>query len=365
MSGKSDLRNPADIPLPKTVRDRDIIQDKEGRIYVGLGYIQPEDRILAFLKYVPDNDGEWISGGRHYQRVFWGGVTWVRDSVRLLPKKYIVHDSHFGTTLLEVPRTEVLHYFSPQERLKAILEMGPQDRLEASAASLTRVLHDCLDIDSDSLGVGGSVLWKAHDVNRSDLNMNVYGYGPSWKLQHAYSELGECRPDTRVREDDEWARGVERLVSRAPSLRPSDIRMLLARRKAIYHEGRPVGVTPVLCPEETPIRHGTEMYETIAEDPVVIRLEITNADYGIFTPSLYRCRSDDLDEINSGEVRRVLIYEGAFRGLLLSGDMIEAKGTLQRVVSMGKDSESFCQIMIGTKAGAGQEYVRLLEARED
>ena len=47
------MTHPAIIDLPNRVRDRDIFRDKQGRMFVTLGYIQPPDRILSFLKYVP------------------------------------------------------------------------------------------------------------------------------------------------------------------------------------------------------------------------------------------------------------------------------------------------------------------------
>ncbi|MHA2423550.1 MAG: hypothetical protein ACXAEF_02110, partial [Candidatus Thorarchaeota archaeon] len=56
------------------VRDRDIIQDNEGRLFVVLGYIQPEDRILSFLKYLTASEGRWEHAGQKYRRIFYGNV---------------------------------------------------------------------------------------------------------------------------------------------------------------------------------------------------------------------------------------------------------------------------------------------------
>ncbi|MHA2353125.1 MAG: hypothetical protein ACXABX_08410, partial [Candidatus Thorarchaeota archaeon] len=63
--------------------------------------------------------------------------------------------------------------------------------------------------------------------------------------------------------------------------------------------------------------------------------------------------------IDGESVSRILVYDGAFGGLLRIGDRVEVTGTLQRVVPTNGGS-SFYQIMVGTKSGAGKEYIRLI-----
>ena len=54
-----------------------------------------------------------------------------------------------------------------------------------------------------------------------------------------------------------------------------------------------------------------------------------------------------------------MLYDGAFGGLLRTGDRVEVTGTLQMVVPTNGD-DPFYQIMVGTKSGAGKEFIRLL-----
>ncbi|GAG72283.1 unnamed protein product [marine sediment metagenome] len=110
------------IDLPDRVRDRDIFQDKQGRMFVTLGYIQPPDRILSFLKYVPDKEGKWQAGDTRYKRMFWGSVDSTMEGMSILPQNYTIFDSHFQTDLVEPPRTMIKEYFSPEQRLVEIIE---------------------------------------------------------------------------------------------------------------------------------------------------------------------------------------------------------------------------------------------------
>lgn len=345
--------------MPDGVRDRDVIQDFNGRVYVVLGSIQPRDKILCFLKYVPDESGAWVSNGVRYRRVFWGDVGWIKESLSELPPDLVVHDSHFGTELLEVPREHVLNYFSPEARLREILEYGPRDRLESMAQSLSVLVTERIGIGPEQLGVAGSVLWRAHDPCRSDLNMNVYGLQASHLLHENIDSLMDPQDVHRVGHES-WMRKIKALTSGVSSMTDADIAMLSERRRLVFHRGTSVGITPVLYPDEAPIVHGSEYYRTISDSPVTLRLEIVDDTYGLFTPSIYSCIGAGDGARGPHRVERLMIYEGAFKGLLRSGDIVEVTGSLQSVIDPNDHLVKFHQIMVGTKSGVGKEGIRIL-----
>lgn len=359
MSGVDELTDPACIDLPTHVRDRDIFHDTEGRVFVVLGYIQPSDRILSFLKYVPDPSGEWQSSGIKYKRIFWGSVSSTVDGMRLLPSDYIIADSHFGTDLLEPPRVNIAKYFSPEIRLKEIIESGPNDHLEELAKRGADTLHDVLGISYEHIGVAGSILWKGHNLERSDINMNIYGFDNSWSLHENYESLIEGREGTRLRELVDWKHAMARVHARIPIMKSEDLQNLFVRRKALCLGDVCIGITPILLPSESPIYYGSESYTAITTEPMTIKMEIEEAESGIFHPAIYGVQSSPLDVIDGESVSRIMVYDGAFGGLLRTGDRVEVTGTLQRVVPTNRD-QTFYQIMVGTKSGAGKEHIRLL-----
>jgi predicted nucleotidyltransferase len=349
------MSNPVIANLPERVRDRDIFRDYQNRLFVTLGYIQPKDRILSFLKYVPDSSGKWIAEGVRYKRHFWGSVDSTTEGMTLLPDDYIIMDSHFQTDLVEPPRDKIQDYFRPEMRLQEILS-EPQDDLEELVRKAAHLIHDELGLSVDCLGISGSILWKGHNPSFSDINMNVYGFKDSWQLCENYTALEQKDIGSRVRNITEWDRAIERVRSRIPILEVNEFQKLFQRRKALCFGERCIGITSILNPDETPITHGSETYATIVPDPVRISSAIANTDYGIFHPAIYEITPT---EINQVIVTRIMIYDGAFGGLFLEGDHVEVSGTLQKVSK--KDSgEPTHQLMVGTKSGSGREYVRRL-----
>ncbi len=348
------MLNPAIIDLPDRVRDRDILRDHHGRIFITLGYIQPTHRILSFLKYVPHNDGRWQSDGIRYKRFFWGSVDSTVEGMPLLPQDYIIFDTHFQTELVEPPRRVIKEYFSPELRLKEILD-EPRDEMEELVQRAAATLHDELNIPFDNLGIAGSILWKGHNPEYSDINMNVYGFKESWNLEKNYSNLESEESQTRLRDLNEWNRAIDRVRDRIKILDLDELQALFTRRNALCVSDRCIGITPILRPDEVPIEHGSESYTTLKDVPVQITTSVKNADYGIFHPAIYDIESTFIEGV---QISRIMVYDGAFCGLLRRDDRIEVSGTLQKVNSTETDEE-FHQLMVGTKSGSGREYIKL------
>ncbi len=354
------MNHPALVDLPDNLRDRDVFHDKAGRVFVALGYIQPKDRILSFIKYVPNAEGTWQADGVRYTRVFWGGGVSATKGMEIVSSDYLVDDEHFGTELLEVPKDDVAKYFSPELRLKEIIEKGQNDRLEWAVARMATTLHESLEIPLERLGVTGSIVWKAHDPSYSDINMNIYGFETAWHLQEGYDKVAELNDHMRLRQMSEWERTMSRVVERIPVLPMDDMRKLFTRRRGLYCDDLSIGVMPILLPDEAPIIHGSESYTTVTPAPVRVEMEIINDQYGLFLPALYEGQSKPLTIIEGEHVSRIMVYEGSFRGLIQNGDTVEVSGIIQRVTPKAPKGEIFYQMMVGSKAGAGKEFIRLI-----
>jgi predicted nucleotidyltransferase len=343
------------VELPDHFRDRDIFEDTEGRLFVTLGYIQPRDRVLSYLKYIPDDDGKWIRAGSRYRRVFWGSVDSVVNGTPLLPSAYIVNDSHFQTSLIEPPKHVIKQYYQPENRLVEIIE-NPKDELEEITKSAAELLHDELKIPLNALGIAGSILWKGHNIAHSDINMNIYGYEQSWRLQRNYEVFDEEKSQIRLRTQAEWVHAIERIHQRIPVLHHEDLQKILERRRALCINTKCIGITPVLFPHEAPIDYGLESYLSISSEPVKLTMTIVNDDYGIFHPALYT--TEPVEWIGE-TVQRILVYDGAFGGLFQNGDRVEVSGILQKVTQKDIGGQ-INQIMVGTRVGSGKEYIRLV-----
>jgi len=279
----------------------------------------------------------------------------------LVPSRYLIDDSHFHTELLELPRRDIARYFSPELRLREIIREGPVDELEAGAMQLAGIVHDTLDISFDHLGVTGSISWKAHNPERSDINMNVYGFKDAWRLQEGYSEIVEQNKNVHLGGISDNCLGSSKSANRLPKPVFNALQTLSSRRRELYLNGRGIGIMPVLLPTQTPIEYGSEHYVSLADTPVTISMEIEESEYGIFMPAIYQVSSRPSQATQGNVVKRVMVYDGVFRGLLQPGDRVDVTGVLQKVEldsrRHGREGEGFYQIMVGSKRGYGKEFI--------
>ncbi|UCE11680.1 MAG: hypothetical protein JSW61_07060 [Candidatus Thorarchaeota archaeon] len=359
------MREPALVPPPQTFRDKDVFHDAKGRVFVAHGFIQPSNRVISYLKYIPSSSGKWVKGTSNYERVFSGGAESAAKGMQMIDSDYVVEDSHLGTSLLEVPRESISKYFSPELRLKEIVNEGPNDTLEERTKSLAETLHDTLDIPLDRIGVTGSIAWKAHNPALSDINMNVYGKEMASLLQNGYDKVVDDNNNVRFRRPEEWKGTISRLLTRSPMLSEEELLSMFVRRKEFCIDDFYIGVMPVLFPDEVPICHGMESYKSLVSEPIRVRMSVVESEYSSFTPALFTVDTKPVPEIGNVKISRLMIYDGALKDLFRNGDHLEVCGIPQRVEPALDESRSpvhpFHQIMVGTKAGAGKEFVRVAE----
>jgi len=347
-------------------RDRDIIRDYSDRIYVVLGYIQPANHVICFLKYVPKRNGKWKQDGESFERVFWGSVQSVDSGKKLVPQDFIKYDFHFGTELLEIPINRIKAHYQPEKRLATILARGSNDPLEQSVKATAIAINKSLGIGFEFLGVAGSILWHAHNTSYSDINMNVYGLENSKRMQERLDEVSDSNSEIRTRRTNEWKNAISRVNRRIASLSHSDLELLFSRRKAIYHQDRCIGISPILYPNESPIPYNSEKYKTVSPNPIRVQMHIENDDYGLFQPAIYIGKSEPVGMAENESIARIMVYDGAFGGVIRKGDSVEVSGTLQKVQAMKQtkitmNQRKFYQLMVGTVEGAGREFIRLIE----
>jgi predicted nucleotidyltransferase len=194
--------------------------------------------------------------------------------------------------------------------------------------------------------------------------MNIYGYREAWRLQYGYEELTEQNRHVTLRSYSDWGPTLSRMMKRFPQMPSGVVENLFLRRSEVCIDGKCIGVMPVLRPNEVPIRHGSEHYASMTDDPVSITMDIHDVRYGIFMPAVYEGISEPVDAIRGARVSRMMVYDGVFRGLLRTGDRVETVGTLQRVRSgpEADDGNEFYQIMVGTKNGYGREFIHVVKA---
>ena len=344
--------------------DHDIFTDHAGRIYFVLGHYQPEDRIISLLKYMPDEAGTWINRvtgtkySRSYQHqgidAFVDAEAAGKTGQNVDIGEWFVVDPVFGTEFLEVPVTEIAEYMRPEERLAGILDANEAD-LDALERLVKKIVTTVMqnarltDFVAEDVGITGSILWRGHSDDRSDINLNVYGLDNCKDLERKL-ELLSIRHVMMARGLTVEMKGFDDVPSIivGKGVKHAELR----RKPKLKLEGFKPGIQIRWCLRkgEFKIQYGAEKYKE--KGVVTVKVKVTDDTFTLFYPAMVRVETLE----GTPAIDRVLIYDTRFVRLLRKGDVIEITGLLQAISGAKKH-----QLLIGSKAHAAEERVVFLE----
>ncbi len=342
----------------RSFRDRDYLVTPEGFIFAVIGNVHPADRVIAYLKYIPDEHGKWGRGCSRYRRALQHyNVPSVMDSMRFLranAPQYVFESSVHGIALPAVPRDRMAEHLRPEERLLQLQNTQHHDELEAKALRLVELISQNAGVRAESLGVTGSLLARIHDPSFSDIDLIVYGLNNAVRVRGLLQNLKKV-PSGAVQglggvSQEKWV--AERLKSTA--LRRRDVIELLARKWNIgLFEGTEFSVHAVHVEIEIHEHYGDERYAPLGI--VDATAMIADCSESLFMPAVYRVESTNLKgSLSSHTVDRIVSFEGLYADIARQGEAVSCRGKLERVEST---SGIGYRIVVGSPEAQGTDFI--------
>jgi predicted nucleotidyltransferase len=307
-------------------REGDFIETWDGLIFDVKGLLHPPDRVVAYLRYVPDGRGRRERAGIKYRKVYR-----LHERAKLLAKEwpqYVWRDPFFNREVQAVPVDKVKQHYLPSERfaqLRRAVELNERERL---ATDMAQTLVKEARIPASKIGVSGSIL-VGLPTAKSDIDLILYGSNVARKCHSKLREL----LDTCSQGFSPYAK--------------SDLRRLYAQRgqKAAVsfetfteHERRKVlqgkfrgtdyFIRCVKEWDEWPEAYGEKKYSQVGRANV--RATISEDSERIFTPCTYHL----VDASAKGKHPRpaqIVSFRGRFCEQARTGENVLATGILERV----------------------------------
>ena len=262
------------------------VETAAGLIFTVKGVVHPPDRIVAYLRYVPDERGERLRGRKRYRRVY--SVAERDETLRALGLSYRVDDPMLGVPVDAVPWDDVTRVYDPRERLQRLRDTGSDGALTEDALALAELLRDAAGVPGTALGLTGSLLFDLHTAD-SDIDLVVYGDGECRKVHAALTRLlGDPFSALRRPRGEELA-AIHAMHREDTPLSAADFARLQAGKvNEGRFAGRPYFVRFVKLPEEVPERYGDPRFAP-AGRALVEALVVDDHD-ALFTPCRYGLR---------------------------------------------------------------------------
>jgi predicted nucleotidyltransferase len=342
-------------------RDRDFLQTNEGFFFCVVGPLHPPERVISYIKYIPSDSGVWRRDEKRFSRILQKytipNLLETFNYLEINYPHYLFHSPVDNITMTAVPYQNIKEHFKPEEKLVQLRQASRLDSLQQKLVRFTRFLEETSGVSEGSFGVTGSLLLDIHQPTFSDVDVTVYGLKDSWVLHKALNENRNSGMSMKRLEGEalkDWCikKAKQYPLSPAEALRIYDRKWNLG-----VFEDTWVSIHPVKLESDVTEEYGKATYHPCGQ--VTIRAVVRDNTDCLFLPSVYKIEEIKvLDGPQLGKVTELVSYESLYDSLAENGEIIQARGKLERVTEKGTSQEHY-RVLVSSPEGEGNEYLKL------
>ena len=352
------------------VRTRDFIYTTDDLYFASTNYIHPENRVISFLRYVPDPEGDREKDGKRYRKV---GSEEAYSYLRENHPDYLYFSEVTNVEMMGVPIDKVERVIKPENRLlglKKTFESGGEVKNPELIAKLMDVadfFHFMADIPYDHLGISGSILPGLQKSDVSDLDFVVYGLDNHRRAIAAFKE--RRGKEVYIEEVDKHIT-VEGITNDYWDF-VYDKRMFdesLTKEEFRWYENRKANrgtingtLFDILATKDYDEIEGV-WGDTVYEPQGISKIEcdIVSALGAFDNPSQYTIENVKVLDGVDFPLTEVVSFTHTYAGEVIDGEHVVAKGKVEKVIINGEFDHY--RIVVGTTREAIDEYLKLKES---
>ena len=354
----------------KQVRTRDFIYTTDDLYFASTNYIHPKERLISFLRYIPDENGDREKNGKKYRKV---GSDEAYSYLRENHPEYLYFSKTTNVEMMGVPIDKVEKIIKPENRLLGLrqtIKNGGEVKnpeLISKLMDVSDFFHYMADIPYNHLGISGSILPGLQKSDVSDLDFVVYGLDNHRKAIAAFKEnrgkkvyIKEVDKHITVEgiTDDYWDFVYDKRMF-DESLTKEEFRWYenrKANRGTI--NGTLFDILATKDYDEIEGEWGDSVYEP--QGTAKIECDIVSALGAFDNPSLYTIENVEILEGVEFPLTEIVSFTHTYAGEVVNGEHVIAKGKVEKVIVNGELSHY--RLVVGTTREAIDEYLKLKES---
>ena len=325
-------------------REGDLIETLDGNIFDVKGLVHPPEKTIAFIRYVPNPNGDRKRDEVTYQKVYA-----LKERYTLLKKvlpNYLIYDPVFNEHLCEVPFKTIKHHYKPIDHLQKLRSQDSSDEVESQALHFIKLLKESANVSWSHLGISGSILVRLH-TPASDVDPIVYGSETCYKVYSALGSLLESEGSPVKSYSLKELKELFDFRSKDTAMRFEDF-VRTESRKVLQGKfmGRDYFIRFVKDWNEIEEKYGTILYKP--EGYAKIKATVVDDSEAIFTPCCYKIGNMEILEGTRIEaIEEIVSFRGRFCEQARNGETVIAQGKVERL-QKGGEREHY-RLLLGNK----------------
>lgn len=332
-------------------REGDFLETKEGLIFHVKGVSHSPNSAIAFLRYIPDQNGDRRKEDTKYRKIY--PVEERYKFLRSNYPNYIFYSKRWNREVQAVPPSKIKKTYRPEEKLKELREKKNPSTLEKLIAESSEEIIEEAGIKRDRMGVTGSILVGLQKEN-SDIDLITYGEKECRKVYSALRKLREEKGLIRPYSTEE-ARRIANFRWGNTGL-PIQELADLEKKKALHGMIGDRDFFMRLVKEEDEIEHKYGDYSCSLVGKFKLEGTIAEDEDSIFTPNQYYMKDVQVIGESSYNIRKLFSYRGRFTEQVSKGDQIEAYGRIEKI---SLKNEEYYRLLLGKP----EEYLAPTKSR--
>lgn len=323
-------------------REGDFLQIEDEAILEVKGLLHPPDKVIAFVRYLPDPEGDRKLDGKTYRKVYS-----IEERYKVARERYpqsLIYDHVFNEYLPEIDHSNITHSYLPESKLVNMRKKTRLDRIERQALLFSGILKKEAEIPWRSIGITGSLLVGLH-TDRSDIDAIIFGMENCLRVRDTMQNLLSSKKYFSCYDMQDLKKLYEFRVK--DTIMPFEDFARHESRKSfqgIFND-RDFFLRYVKDWDEFKEKYGEVIYRP--EGYAKIRAKIIDDSDSMFTPCVYKVANVEfLEGQRLHKLEEIASFRGRFCEQAKKDETVIAQGKVERVITRDQD---YHRILLGSK----------------
>ena len=336
--------------MPSSVSiEGDFIETKKNSLIFDVkGILHPKDRIICFIRYYPDPNGDRIKNNIRYSKIYD-----LKKRYKFLRKNYpefLFYSTQINKELQGVYIKEIKQIFKPKNCYKNLKKTNILTQNQQKALNFCDILIDNTQITNTDIGITGSIM-VGLDNEKSDIDVIIYGTENGLNIQEELKRIYENENiPIRKYTIDEFQKLFEFRVSKS-NISFEDF---IKSEKRKLHQGKFYEINFYIRYIKSPQDWGGTFSDYNYNDygRIKVKAKILDSTNSIFTPCTYKIKALKLiemvptaNQIDLKKIQEIASYRGRFCEQVFNQEKVFVEGKLEKI-SFKKRKEYF-RVLLG------------------